>query len=88
MVTLSWANKEEINDYHAEFVDRQERVEQFIKNAWADHVKGVRPTSPYLMSVSMQVQAMMAQYPCSSLSPYTGFTIPQPSIIGALWWIM
>ena len=57
----SWANKEEINDYRAEFVDRQERAEQFIENARADHAKSARPTSPYLASVSMQVQAVMAR---------------------------
>ena len=60
-VTLSWANKEEINDYRAEFVDGQKRVEQFIENARADHAKSARPTSPYLASVSMQVQAVMAR---------------------------
>lgn len=56
---LGGANKADIDSYHAKFVGKPERVVAYTKSAQEEHAKGFRKTSPYMISILMQVRAVM-----------------------------
>ncbi|KAG5651019.1 hypothetical protein H0H81_010207 [Sphagnurus paluster] len=56
---LGVANREDIASYKAQFVAQPEKASEYMKSAQAEHAKGVRETSPYLISIPMQARAVM-----------------------------
>ncbi|KAG5650930.1 hypothetical protein H0H81_010505 [Sphagnurus paluster] len=57
--SLGATNREDIQLYKNQFVGKAENASAYIASAQAEHAKHVREASPYLISIPMQVRAVM-----------------------------
>ncbi|KAG5650927.1 hypothetical protein H0H81_010502 [Sphagnurus paluster] len=57
--SLGATNREDIELYKNQFVGKAENASAYIASAQAEHAKHVREASPYLISIPMQVRAVM-----------------------------
>ncbi|KAG6860184.1 hypothetical protein C0995_014729 [Termitomyces sp. Mi166 len=53
------ANRNEMDDHSSQFVGKPSHASAYMESAQAEHAKHTRPASPYMISIPMQVRAVM-----------------------------
>ncbi|KAG6822681.1 hypothetical protein H0H93_005085 [Arthromyces matolae] len=48
-----------MDEYSAQFVGKVDHATAYMQSAVAEHAKHTRPASPYMISIPMQVRAVM-----------------------------
>ncbi|EMD36973.1 hypothetical protein CERSUDRAFT_114880 [Gelatoporia subvermispora B] len=56
---LAERNREDMAAYRSEFVDTPKRASMYVESAQAEHARYTRTGSPYIISIPMQVRALM-----------------------------
>lgn len=59
--TIGQANRDDMAAYQSEFVGKVDRASRYIDSVRAEHAKHVRAESPYIISIPMQIRAVMAR---------------------------
>jgi ATP-binding cassette subfamily G (WHITE) protein 2 (SNQ2) len=57
--SLGKANQDDIAAYQSEFVGKPQRVSQYLESVQAEHAKHAGRQSPYIISIPMQIRAVM-----------------------------
>ena len=60
-LTLGQMNRDDMESYRNEFVGKPTRASVYIESARAEHAEHTRMTSPYMISIPMQVRAVMVR---------------------------